>query len=156
QERLRAWARRHPSAVGAVVVGLILLSAASMVGAALLRREQGRTLAQQRRAEAAYHRERQRADGAEGRLRLAQRGGGGLIRAREEELAERPGLEGLRKRLLASALAYYREFIEQRRSDPGAQAELLDTSRRVEAILADLAVLRAAGELYLLIQPAAL
>ena len=59
-------------------------------------------------------------------------------------------MEGLRKRLLASALAYYQEFIEQRRSDPDAQAELRDTTRRVETILADLAVLRAAGELYLL------
>ena len=64
-------------------------------------------------------------------------------------------MEGLRKRLLASALAYYQEFIEQRRSDPAAQAELRDTTRRVETILADLAVLRAAGELYLLAQPSA-
>ena len=79
-----------------------------------------------------------------------------LIRVSEEELAHRPGMEGLRKRLLASALAYYREFVEQRRSDPGAQAELRDTTRRVETILADLAVLRAAGELYLLAQPSAL
>ena len=52
-------------------------------------------------------------------------------------------------------LAYYQEFIEQRRSDPAAQAELRDTTRRVETILADLAVLRAAGELYLLAQPSA-
>ncbi len=64
-------------------------------------------------------------------------------------------MEGLRKRLLASALAYYQEFIEQRKSDPAAQAELRDTTRRVETILADLAVLRAAGELYLLAQPSA-
>jgi hypothetical protein len=65
-------------------------------------------------------------------------------------------MEGLRKRLLASAVAYYREFIEQRQNDPGAQAELRDTTERVETILGDLAVLRAAGELYLLAQPSAL
>ena len=65
-------------------------------------------------------------------------------------------MEGLRKRLLASALAYYQEFIEQRRNNPGSQAELRDTTQRVETILADLAVLRAAGELYLLVQPSAL
>ena len=65
-------------------------------------------------------------------------------------------MEGLRKRLLASALAYYQEFVEQRSNDPGAQAELRDTTQQVETILADLAVLRAAGELYLLIQPSAL
>ena len=65
-------------------------------------------------------------------------------------------MEGLRKRLLASALAYYQEFAQQRSSDPGAQAELRDTTQQVETILADLAVLRAAGELYLLVQPSAL
>ena len=155
-ERLRAWSRRHPSIVGAAALALILLSAASMISTALVRREQARTLAEQRRAESAYVRERQRAEEAEGRFRLARRAVDELIRVSEEEFAHRPGMEGLRKRLLASALAYYREFVEQRRSDPGAQAELRDTTRRIEAILADLAVLRAAGELYLLAQPAAL
>ncbi len=154
-ERLRTWSRRHPSIVGVGVVALILLSAASMVSTALVRREQAKTLAEQRRAESAYHRERQRAEEAEARFRLARRSVDELIRVSEEELAHRPGMEGLRKRLLASALAYYREFIEQRRSDPAAQAELRDTTRRVETILADLAVLRAAGELYLLAQPSA-
>ena len=56
----------------------------------------------------------------------------------------------MRKRLLRSALAYYQEIIEQRRDDPDAQADLLDTKRRVEKILADLAVLQAASKLYLL------
>lgn len=60
------------------------------------------------------------------------------------------------KRLLASALAYYQEFIEQRRNNPGSQAELRDTTQQSETILADLAVLRAAGDLILLIQPTAL
>ena len=137
-------------------MALILLSAASLVSTALVRREQAKTLAEQRKAEAAYRRERQRAEEAEARFRLARRAVDELIRVSEEELAHRPGMEGLRKRLLASALAYYQEFIEQRRSDPDAQAELRDTTRRVETILADLAVLRAAGELYLLIQPTAL
>ena len=95
------------------------------------------------------------AEEAEARFRLARRSVDELIRVSEEELAHRPGMEGLRKRLLASALAFYQEFIEQRKSDPAAQAELRDTTRRVETILADLAVLRTAGELYLLAQPSA-
>ena len=152
-ERLRAWSRRHPAIVGVGVVALILLSAASMVSTALVRREQAKTLAEQRKAESAYRLERQRAKEAETRFRLARRSVDELIRVSEEELAHRPGMEGLRKRLLASALTYYQEFIDQRTSDPAAQAELRDTTRRVETILADLAVLRAAGELYLLAQP---
>lgn len=154
-ERLRAWSRRHPAVVGVVLVVLVLLSAASMVSTALVRREQSKTLVEQRKAESSYLRERQRAEEAEARFRLARRSVDELIRVSEEELAHRPGMEGLRKRLLTSALAYYQDFIGQRGSDPAAQAELRDTSRRVETILADLAVLRAAGELYLLAQPSA-
>ena len=123
-ERLRAWSRRHPAIVGVGGVGLILLSTASMVSTALVRREQARTLTEQRKAVAAYRRERQRAEEAEARFRLARRSVDELIRVSEEELAHRPGMEGLRKRLLASALAYYQEFVEQRTSDPAAQAEL--------------------------------
>ena len=155
-ERLRTWSRRHPSIVGAIVVVWILLTAASLICIALIRREQGRTLVEQQKAESAYLRERQRAQEAEARFRLARRAVDELIRVSEEELAHRPGMEGLRKRLLASALAYYQEFVEQRSSDPGAQAELRDTTQQVETILADLAVLRPAGELFLLIQPSAL
>ena len=155
-ERLRAWARRHPSIVAAGVVVLILLSTASLVSTALIRREQARTWAEQQRAEAAYRRERQRAEEAEARFRLARRSVDELIQVSEEELALRPGMEGLRKRLLTSALAYYQEFVEQRHNDPGAQAELRDTTKRVEKILSDLAVLRAANHLYLLVQPPSL
>ena len=110
-----------------------------------MRREQAKTLVEQQKAETAYQRERQRAEEAEARFRLARRSVDELIRVSEEELAHRPGMEGLRKRLLASALAFYQEFIEQRKSDPAAQAELRDTTRRVETILADLAVLAPRG-----------
>ena len=58
------------------------------------------------------------ADEAEARFRLARRAVDELIRASEEELAHRPGMEGLRRRLLGSALAYYREFIAERRQRP--------------------------------------
>jgi serine/threonine protein kinase len=151
-DRSREWARRHPALVGAAALVVILTCAGSLVSAALLRAEQGRTLAEQRRAEEAYQLERQRAEEAEARFRLARRSVDELIQVSEEELADRPGMEGVRKRLLRSALAYYQEFIDQRRDDPDARAELLDTKRRVEKILADLTVLRAASKLYLLCQ----
>ncbi len=155
-ERLRTWARRHPSIVAAGVVVLVLFSAASLVSTALIRHEQAKTWAEQQRAESAYQREKQRAEEAEARFRLARRSVDELIQVSEEELAHRPGMEGLRKRLLTSALAYYQEFIEQRHNDPGAQAELRDTTKRVEKILSDLALLRAANHLYLLVQPPSL
>jgi serine/threonine protein kinase len=152
-ERLRKWARRYPSIVVAGVVILLLLSAGSLISTVLIHSEQKRTKFEQQKAEEAFQRERQRADEAEARLRLARRAVDELFRVSEEELADRPGMEWLRKRLLTSVLAYYQEFIEQRRDDPQAQADLLTTTDRVEKILADLAVLRAASKLHLLGQP---
>ncbi len=155
-ERLRKWARRHPVVIVAAALVLALSTLGSGVSAALIRAEQARTQAAQQQAEEAYRQERQRAEQAEARLRLAQRSVTELMRVSEEELVDRPGMEVVRKRLLGSALAYYQELIDQRRDDPGAQAELLETSRHVEMILADLAVVRAASKLYLLSLPAVL
>ena len=153
-ERVWKWARRRPAVVAAALVLLFLLAVGSLVSAGLVHAEQDRTKQEQRKAEDAYRRERQRAEEAEARLRLARRSVDELIQVSEEELADRPGMERVRKRLLRSALAFYQEIIEQRRDDPDAQAELFDTTRRVEKILADLAVLQAAGKLYLLANPA--
>jgi hypothetical protein len=155
-ERLRKLGRRHPSLVVAGLVVMALLVAGSLLSMLLIRGEQERTRAEQRKAEEAYHRERQRAEEAEARYRLARRSVDEMFRISQEELADRPGLEGLRKRLLWSVLAYYQEFLEQRRDDPAARADLLDAKQRAEKVLADLAVLRAASLLYLLCQPAVL
>lgn len=155
-ERLRKWARRHPSAVVSVVVVLLLSSIGSLVSTALIRREQQRTKAEQEKTEAAYQRERERAEEAEARFRLARRSADELIRVSEEELTHGPGMEGLRMRLLTTALSYYLEFVEQRQGDPAAQADLLDTTRHVEQVLTDVAVLRAASQWSLLKQPAVL
>jgi serine/threonine protein kinase len=155
-ERLRKWTRRHPSFVAVGLGVMVLLLAGSLLSTLLIRGEQERTRAEQRNAEEAYHRERQRAEEAEARFRLARRCVDEMFRISQEELADRPGLQGPRKRLLWSVLAYYQEFLEQRRDDAEARAELLDAKQRVEKILADLAVLRAASQLYLLCQPAVL
>jgi serine/threonine protein kinase len=155
-ERLRKLARRHPSLVGAGAVILALLAAGSSLSTLLIRGEQERTRAEQRNTEEAYRRERQRAEEAEARFGLARRAVDEMFRISQEELADRPGLEGLRKRLLWSVLAYYQEFLEQRHDDPEARADLLDAKQRVEKVLADLSVLRAATQLYLLCQPAVL
>jgi len=155
-DRLRKWARRHPSVVVSVVVVLLLSSVGSLVSTAMIRREQQRTKAEQEKTEAAYQRERERAEEAEARFRLARRSVDELIRVSEEELTHGPGMEGLRMRLLTTALSYYLEFVKQRQGDPAVQADLLDTTRHVEQILTDVAVLRAASQWSLLRQAAVL
>jgi predicted Ser/Thr protein kinase len=154
-ERLRKFLRRYPSLVAAGLVLMALVVAGSLLSTLLVRREQERTRVEQRNAEEAYRRERQRAEEAEARFRLARRCVDEMFRISQEELADRPGLQGPRKQMLRSVLAYYQEFLEQSGED-AARADLLDAKQRVEKILADLAVLRAASQLYLLCQPAVL
>ncbi len=148
-QRVRKWAQRHPAVVVATGVVLLLVSGVSLGSAALVMGEQAKT-------EAAYKAERLRADEAESRLSLAQRAVDELKKVSEEELANRPGNERLRKRVLESVLAYYREFIDQRRDDPTAQKELRDTEKQIEQIVADLLVLEANGRLDLLSQSSVL
>jgi hypothetical protein len=120
---------------------LVLLAAGLGAFSVFAAREQART-------QAALERERERAAEAEERFELAREAADALIRASEEELADRPFLEGPRQRLLEAALVYYQKFIEQRQDDPEAQAELVATQERIKKVLADLAVLRAAGDLF--------
>jgi serine/threonine protein kinase len=141
-ERVRKWSRRHPSFVGAAIVLLVLVTMVSSVSTAWVRGEQAKAVT--------------RAEEAEARFKLARRSVDEMIEISEEELADNPFAERPRKRLLEAALAYYQEFIEQRKDDPAAQEELVATQDRVKKILADLALLQGAGQLDLLKQPAVL
>jgi serine/threonine protein kinase len=153
-DRFRVWARRHPTAFLASAVLLLSVTLGSILIAVLVGAERERTHAAQQRAEQAFRAERLRAEEAESRLRLARRAVDELLVISEEELADRPEMLLLRKRVLRSALAFYQEFLSERRSDPRAKAELLETTERVEQILADLEILRSATHFYLLCQPA--
>jgi serine/threonine protein kinase len=143
-QRLRKWGKRHPSVVTTGIVLLILMAAGSTVSALLIRAEQAKT-------KAAYERDQQHFNEAEQRLLLARKSVDEMIQVSEEELAGRPGMESVQRRLLESALVYYQEFIAQRRDDPDAQAELAQTQERVKKILDDLAVLQGDPRLLLLL-----
>ena len=68
----------------------------------------------------------------------------------EEELADKPPAQGLRKRLLEMALVYYQGFITERRGNPSSQAELVAVQDRLKKILDELTVLEGAGQIILL------
>jgi serine/threonine protein kinase len=150
------WTRRHPTSLMAAAITLVLVSVASILIAVLVGSEQERTRAEQSRTQDAYRAEQLRAEEAESRLKLARRAVDELLRISEEELADRPEMAILRKRVLRSALAFYQEFLAERHEDPQAKAELLETANRVEKILTDLEILRSATHFYLLCQPAVL
>ncbi len=148
-DRVRKWTRRHPSLVASAVLLLVIVVVGLSVTTALVSREQART-------QEAFDRERLRAEEAVASRVLAQRAADDLIRLAEEELADKPHLESLRKRLLEAALVYYQEFIEQRHEDHDAQEKLAATRDRVQKIVADLTALQGAGQLFLLEHPVVL
>jgi hypothetical protein len=128
--------RRHPGLVGAAVVLLVVVVIALAVTTALVAREQARTQA--------------RADEAEERFRLAQRAADEIIQVADDELADKPYLESVRKRLLEAALSYYQELIEHRRENPKAKGNLEATRDRVKKIIADLVALQGMRQFRLL------
>jgi hypothetical protein len=159
-QRVRKWLRRHPSVPAAAAVLLVLLTGASVVSALLVRGEQRKTRdaydavqAEQRKTRDAYDAERLRAREAEDRLRLARRSVDDILQTAEQELGDHPATQGLRRKLLESALAYYQEFVQQRTDDPGFQADLEATRDRIKRVLDDLADLEGSGHLNLLYDP---
>ncbi len=139
-ERVRKWARRHPSAFGVLLVALLLGVVGFAVSTALIAR--------------AHAHERKRAEEAEERLRLARRAVDDMLQFSEEELTSSSHLRPLRQRLSEVTFDYYQELIELQQDNPAALAELSATRDRVAKILADLAVLRGVGHLHLLTQTA--
>src|SRR5262249_22491186 len=58
-----------------------------------------------------------------------------FIEVTEEELQEKPELQGLRRKLLGAALAYYQLFIEQRSDDPTLHVHLAASHLHMAKIL---------------------
>jgi len=162
-DHTRKWMRRHPSFVGAAVLLLVCGTIGLSITTAIVAREHTATkdawkqeAQRAKEAKDAFTREAQRAAEAEVRFQLARRAADEMIQLAEEELSDNPFQEGLRKRLLESALSYYQEFIVQRSEDPDAQAALGLTRDHVQRILADLEMLQADRNNYLLKSPGVL
>jgi serine/threonine protein kinase len=136
-DHARKWLRRHPAVVAAAGLLLVVGAVGSGVSAVLIAREEAKT-------QTAYDQERQRAREVEQRFQLARRLADEMIQIANEEAVDDPRQQALRHRLLLAAVAYYEEFIELRRDDPDARADLDATRSRVQTILADLAVMQEA------------
>lgn len=145
RERLAKWARRHRSLVTAATVLLILAAIGFAVSTALIAREQWKTqhalasLAdEQDRTRKAFEAEAAQRTRAERSLRQARAAVDFFTELSEEELADKPDLQGLRRKLLEASFNYYQDFIEQSRDDPSLQAELAAGHLRVASILDEL------------------
>jgi hypothetical protein len=145
QKRLAKWAQRHRPLVAASAGVLLLAMVGFAVSTALIGRAQWtteETLQQLReeqvRTEEAYQAEAAQRARAEESFRQAHRMLDFFTELGTEELATQPALQGLRRKLLEASLAYYQDFIAQRRSDPTIQAELAASHLRVAGILEEM------------------
>ncbi len=145
-EKATKWTRRHKAMVTSAVAALLLSVLGLSVATFLTARAYDREL--QRALEAAMQSAR-----AEENFRQARRAVDQFTQISEEELAGKPLLEGPRRRLLEAALAYYQDFLDQRRDDPSTTQELEASRAKVKAILSELTVLMGASQFALLQQP---
>ncbi len=109
-DRAAKWARRHRSMVALGMGAAIVLSIISVIGTAMLAREQAQTSAALVKAEQYFRQARGAVDHFG--MRLADR------------LVEIPGTEPVRRDLLESALAYYGQFMDEARDDPDLRRDL--------------------------------
>jgi serine/threonine protein kinase len=142
-EKAMKWARRH-RAVMASALAALLITMAGLAIATILTAQ-------------AYDRERKKAQEAEDQrtraeesFRQAWHAVDRFARIDESELVGRPGLEQLRQHLLETALAYYSDFLDQRRDDPSSQKDLKASRAKATRILGELATLRGAARYFLL------
>ena len=142
-DRSKKWARRHPSFVGAVLAMMFLTLIISGVSNWLIGRANIRT-------QAALQAERLRAEEAEKRFAQARKAVDLLIEVSENDLADKPPLQPLQRRLLETALVYYQDFIAQHHGNAASEAELVSVQRRLKKVLDDLSVMEGAGQLVLL------
>ena len=142
-EHVRKWSRRHPSLIGAGVFVMFITLVVSLATIWLITQANERT-------KTALAQEQIRAEEAQTRFRQARQAVDLLIEVSEEELADKPPLQGVRKRLLEAAMVYYQDFIAQPGDDPSRQAELIAVEKRLKKILDDLSVIEGAGQLLLL------
>ena len=142
-EHVRKWSRRHPSLLAAGMLMMFLTLVGSLIANWLITSANERTTA-------ALAESQLRAQEAERRFQQARKAADLLVEVSEQELADKPPVQGLRKRLLETAIAYYKDFISQRRSDASDQAELIAVRDRLKKILGDLTILEGAGQFMLL------
>jgi hypothetical protein len=142
-EQGRKWSRRHPAVLAAAALVMFLICVVSLTSNYLIGRAN-------ERAKAALAESRLRAEEAERRFQQARAAADLLIEVSEKDLADTPPAQGLRKRLLETALGYYRDFVAQQGGNPARGAELRAVQERLKKVLDDLTVLEGAGQLIML------
>jgi hypothetical protein len=145
-ERAARWCRRHQSIVKVAAVFLCLAVLGLVAGTIVIAHEHANT-------ETAFQSEIKQRAAAQESFRQARQAIDTFTQFSEDELASKPLLHQLRRKLLETSLAYYKSFIEQRHDDPTLSKELEATSQRVAHLLDELALEDELAPLALLASP---
>jgi serine/threonine protein kinase/tetratricopeptide (TPR) repeat protein len=144
-ERFSRWCRREPRL--ALLAGLLVVSL--LAGLGLVSWQWQRAESEVRRAEANFRAAEEQRTRAESNLfearhqqelaqqsfRLAHQAVKDLaVQVSEKDLAQVPGLQPLRKKLLEAALAYYQNFLKERAHDEALLADVAEAQMRVARI----------------------
>jgi serine/threonine-protein kinase len=115
--RLGRWGRRHKPLLAGAAALLLTAVVALTISTVLIRQQQVQTHQAKEAAE-------QQRDRAERNFGLARRAVEETItKVAEEPLLKQANFHNLRKQLLASALPYYQEFVQQQSDDPQLEAK---------------------------------
>ncbi|HJZ58410.1 MAG TPA: serine/threonine-protein kinase [Gemmataceae bacterium] len=153
-DQAKKWASRHPAAVAAALVSLLVVGIASGVTTAVVAAEHAETRKAYNAADALAQAERERANEAERRFRQSKALGDLVFRVSEEEIGWDSPSQGPRRRLLLAALQTYRDLLASGHDDPEVRAELDRLLARVERLLAEQSEMREAEATFLLGTPA--
>src|SRR6185295_13041000 len=130
-EKAGRWSRRHRTAVlSAVALLLVAVIGLATATALVLRKE--------RETQLAYRAEAQQRKLAEENFQQARQMLDFFTQVSAEEMADKPGVQAVRKKLLEAALEYYEDFIEQSDDDPSVHAALAASRLRVANILGEI------------------
>jgi serine/threonine protein kinase len=148
-DKAAKWSRRHRTLVGTgvvflagAVIGLSVTTALVARANDSLKTEQKKTTAaynalatEQGRTQAAYEAERREHDRAGRNLQKARALLDFFTQVAEKDLADKPGTEAVRFKLLEASLAYYKDFIEEYRDDPETCQQLATISWHLADLL---------------------
>ena len=149
-ERAGKWARRHRGLVASAVAALFLALAGLLTSTVLIAREQAHTQAALDGERWQAQEARDQRARAEESFRQARQAVEFLAQISEEELANLPHAQGVRRKLLETALVYFQDFIDKHEDNPSIQAELAQSHKRVSQILAELSVLQGSSQFLIL------
>jgi len=144
--RLRRWVRRHRAVVQSAIAVLVFVAMSSTVAALMVDRARRAELSAKSQAQAnlkmaieTADRERAARSEAEANFTTARDAVDQFYtRVSDETLLNQPHMEHLRKDLLGAARAFYRKFVDQRRSEPRARTDLGLANIRLGKIASDL------------------